>query len=147
MGDSVLDRLDPLEIGFVHAVLAARAAMRLLPELRLERGGHLVEHRHRGQAQVAAMLLQPGSRLGIHQRVEHEAGMRGEIGDDPVHVLQRPHHRPEMAVHRRVVELGQRRLGDHFQRLPGRIRDEVEVESVHASRALWTDCRINHGRP
>ena len=33
------------------------------------------------------------------------------------------------------VELGERGLGDHFQRFAGRIRYEVEIESVHPSFA------------
>jgi hypothetical protein len=49
MGDGVLDRIDPLEIGLVHHVLAAGAAMRFLPQLRFQRGGHLIEHRHGGR--------------------------------------------------------------------------------------------------
>ena len=78
------------------------------------------------------MLLKPLAGLGIDEGIKHEARVRGEIGHDPVEMLERAHHRPEMAADIGIVELRERRLGDHFQRLAGRIRDKMQVQTIHA---------------
>ena len=45
----------------------------------------------------------------------------------------RPDHRPEVPDRLDIVELGEAGFGDHFERLAGGIRQEVKVETVHAT--------------
>ena len=58
-------------------------------------------------------------------------GIGGEIGHDPVEMLARADHWPEMADHIGVLKLGERGLGDHLQRLSRGVRNEVEMDAVH----------------
>jgi hypothetical protein len=85
------------------------------------------------QAERAAALLESPAGLVVDQRVEHQAGIGGEVLDDPVEMMQRADHRPEMADHLGIVELRERRLGDHLERLAGRIR-----QRWRCSRVMWT---------
>ena len=52
------------------------------------------------------------------------------------------HHRPGVAKHLHAVELGEAGLGDHLQRLPGRVGEEMEVERISHQAGLW----INMGK-
>ena len=94
------------------------------------------------QAERAAALLEPAAGLVVDQGVEHQPRIGGEILDDPVEMLQRADHRPEVADHLGIVELRERRLGDHLERLAGRVREQVEVQAA----VMWTSAGINHGR-
>ena len=132
MRDGEVDRVDAGEIGFVHHVLATGAGLGLLAEPVLERESHRVERRDVRQAERAAAFLAAAARLVVDQRVEHEARVSGEILDDAGDLVDRADHRPEMADHLGVVELRKRRLGDHLERLAGRVGEQVEVEESHA---------------
>ena len=55
---------------------------------------------------------------------------------DPVEMLLRTDHRPEVADDFGVVELGERGLGDHLQRFAGRIRQEVKMQAAHRVQAM-----------
>ena len=114
MRDGELDRLDPLEIGLIHGVLATRTAMCLLAERLLQRRRDMVEDRHGGQALLRADLFQPGTRVRIDEREEDQAGICLEFGHDPFEMLPAPDHRPEMAHHVRILELRERGLGQHL---------------------------------
>ena len=46
-------------------------------------------------------------------------------------------HRPEMVERLDIVELGEAGLGDHVQRLAGRVREEVQVKLFHCRTSLW----------
>ena len=58
-----------------------------------------------------------------------QAGVARKIGHDPVEVLARADHRPEMPGNVGILELGERRLGDHLQRFAGGIGNQMEMQS------------------
>ena len=96
------------------------------------------------------MLLKPLSRLGIDERVKHEARVLGEIVHDPIEMLARSHHWPKVAADCGALELRQRSLGNHFKCFASGIRNEVKIEPVHTirfrrARALWKDTGISDG--
>src|SRR3546814_4245183 len=70
----------------------------------LQRHRHQIERRDMRQAHRPASLLQPPARLLIDQGIEHQARIRGQILDDPVEMLERADHRPEVADHLRSEE-------------------------------------------
>jgi hypothetical protein len=88
----------------------------VLPERGLERFDRGVEHRYHRQAQGVAVLLEPDPGIGVDQGVEHQARVRGDLGHDPVEVLARADHRPEMTDHLGPFELRERGLGQHLER-------------------------------
>ena len=92
------------------------------------------ERRDVRQAKRAAPFLEPQPGLVVDQRVEHQAGIGGEVLDDAVEMLHRADHRPEVADHLGLVELRQGRLGDHLERLAGRVREQVEVQAGHVDK-------------
>ena len=88
---------------------------------------------------MMAVFFQPPARFLVHQRIEYESGIGGEFGHDPVQMLAAADHRPEMAHHIGIFELGKRGLGDHFQRFTGGIRNEMEMDALHGFLrfSLW----------
>ena len=86
------------------------------------------------QAKQAATLLQPGAGFGIGEGKQHQSGIGLELVHDAVKMLARADHRPEMPRDIGIVELRERRLGDHLERFAGRIRQEVEVQAGHVDK-------------
>lgn len=126
-----MDGVNPGEIGFIHRMLAAGAGMGMLAQRLFQRINRPVQHWHDRQAQRTAPLFQPDPDIGIGQGEEHQAGIGGDFPHDPVQMLERPDHRPEMPANLCPFELGQGRLGDHLQRFTGGIRQEVKVQARH----------------
>jgi hypothetical protein len=56
-------------------------------------------------------------------RIEHQPRIGRNIAHHPVEMRLTAHHRPEMAVDLHILELGERRFGDHLQRFAGGIRE------------------------
>ena len=67
--------------------------------------------------------------LGIDQGEQHQARVGGNICQNPVEMLLRAYHRPEMPDNVGIVELRQRGFGDHLQRFASRIGEEVKMEA------------------
>ena len=126
-----------------HVQRVGQPSIAALAEEAFERGVDRIERGDRGQAERGAALLEPGPHPAVDQREQHQPGIGGDLRHDPVEVVLRADHRPEVADDVGVVVLGERGLGDHLQRLAGRIREQVEVEPVHglsaygAGTALW----------
>lgn len=80
------------------------------------------------------MVFQPGPCFGVDQSEQHQPRIAGNFRHDPVKVLLRADHRPEVADNVRPFELGKRRLGDHLKRFAGRIRQEVKMQTRHGER-------------
>src|SRR5258708_2661254 len=49
-------------------------------------------------------------------------------------MLLRTDHRPEVANDVGIIELGKRRLGDHFERFACRIRHKMEMDAGHGEQ-------------
>jgi hypothetical protein len=136
MGDGIVDRLDPFEIGLIHDVLAARPSLGMLAQCIFERGNSGIEHRHHRQAERDAALLQPGPDIGISEGEEHQPWIGTDFAHDPVKMLLGTNHRPEVADNFRTFELRQGRFGQHLERFAGRIRQEMKVQARH-SGSSW----------
>ena len=142
---------DSVALGSREASVAARPPDRFLAEMAFQRLGHRIQRRNHRQAERPAVLLQPLAGFRIDQGEQHQARIGSQFGQDPVEMLLRAHHRPEVADDFGSLELRERRLGDHLERFAGGIRQEVEVEPAHGARSgpfrgLWTIPGINHGR-
>ena len=79
MQHGVVERIDALEIFGIEHVLGADAMRGLGAEIGLEQLQHRPEHRQAGQAELAAMLLQPCDQVLLEQRVEHDARATSSI--------------------------------------------------------------------
>jgi len=118
------------EIGLVHRVLAPGGGLGMLAERGFERIGHRIECGDKWQAKRTAALFELYPGLGIDQGEQHQPRVGGDISHDPVEMLLRADHRPEVADHLGPFELGERGLGDRLERFAGRVRKQVEVEPV-----------------
>src|SRR5688572_28514601 len=96
-------------------------------------------------APAPGLALELAADVAVHQRVEDEAGPPLYIVEHPVEMAFGTDHRPEMAEHVDALELGEAGLGDHLQRLAGRIRQEVEVERIAHSSGSGPCLWINMG--
>ena len=119
MGNGELDRLDPGKIGIVHQMLPPGPCLGLLAKHIFKRRRNSIERGDRWQAQRAATVFQPRAGLMVDQGKQHQARIGRDICENPVEMLLRAHHRPEMADNIGIVELRQRCLGDHLQRFAG----------------------------
>ena len=135
MRDGELDGLDAIEIGLVHRVLAAGPTMCFLAERLFQRFGHPVEDRHCGKTQLAASFFQARAGFRIDQREQHEARIALEFGQNPFEVLAAANHRPEMAHDVGILELRERRLGEHLERFTGGIGEQMEMDAIGDRRA------------
>ena len=147
MCDGVVNRIDPAEIGFIHRVLAARPGAGVLTQRIFERCDCRIQNRNHRQPERTATLFELDPDLGIGEGKEDEARVGPDLAHDPVKVLLRADHRPEVAVDLGPFELGQGGLGQHLQRFAGRIRQQVEMQARHGRTIgpLWTNGLINHG--
>ena len=154
MRDGELDRIDAAEIGVIHHVLAPRAPLGLLAQQCFQRVGYRIERGHAAQTERAAPLFQPLADFGADHGEHHQARIVADFPHDPVKMLLRSDHRPEMAHDIGIVELRECRLGDHFQRFTGGIRQEMKMEPLHEPCAIpvdraraggWTKLWIDHG--
>ena len=136
MGNREVNRIDPGKIGRVHRMLPAGASVGMLAERAFQRVNRAVEHRHDRQAKHTASLFQPDPDFGIGEREKDQAGIVGNFAHDPVQVLERADHRPEVTANFRPFKLGQRSLGDHFQRFAGGIGQQMEVQARHEALGL-----------
>ena len=80
------------------------------------------------------LLLELAADGAVDQGVEDEARPPLDIVEHPVEMAFGADHRPEMADRLDIVELGEAGLGDHLQRLAGRIREQMEMQRLPGSR-------------
>jgi hypothetical protein len=69
----VVERIDALEIFGIEYVLSAGAVDGLSAKIGLKQPQHRSQHRHTGQAELAAFCFQRGNQVFLEQRVEHQA--------------------------------------------------------------------------
>ncbi len=129
----IMDRVDPGEIGLVHHVLAPGPSDRFLAQLASSATVTASSAATIGRPSARQCSSSRLPRVRVDQCEHHQPGIRGQFVDDPVEMRLRAHHRPEMPDHVGVVELAERRLGDHLERLAGRVRQQVEVKPGHAA--------------
>ena len=86
------------------------------------------------------LLLQLAADVAVDQRVEHQPGPPLDLVEHAVEMAFRAHHRPEMLDHLDIVELGEAGLGDHLQRLAGRVRQQVKMERDGSASRNITAC-------
>ena len=136
MGNGELDRVNPMKVGIIHDVLAARAAFGFLAEQGFQRVGDGVERRNAAKPERHAACFEPFADFGADQCKQHQPGIAGDFAHDPVEMLLRTHHRPEMPDDVGAFKLRQCRLGDHVQGLAGGIRQEMKMKTLHGPFAL-----------
>ena len=80
---------------------------------------------------MSAFTFQFGSDVPVDDGEYDESGVIRDFSQDSVEMLLRADHRPKMLDDLDTVKLGKRCLGDIFQGLAGRVREQMEVEAVH----------------
>ena len=81
-----------------------------------------------GSAEIAAFLFQRLDQVFLEQRVEHQAGRLGDLGQHMVELLLRAHHRVKMLDRRHIGILRRGRARDRDQGFTGRIGNQMEME-------------------
>ena len=77
-------RVDALEILAVEQMLLAGQTARLAAEIGGERADHRIEHRDRRHLQLAAAFDQRLAQRVVDERIEHDAGIGADAGDDAI---------------------------------------------------------------
>ena len=130
MRDGELNGLDPGEIGPRQAHAGGRAgALDCWPSISSSAPSTASSAGTAGQAHGATAVLQQAANLEADHGEHHQPRVGRDFGQDPLEMLLRAHHRPEMADDIGIVELRQGRLGDHLERLAGRIRKQVQMQA------------------
>ena len=119
MRNGELDRLDPGKISCVQNMLATGPGLGFLAEHIGQGVGHRVQCRHRRQTQMPALAFKLCPDIPVDDGEYHQARIFGHFAQNPVEMLFRADHGPEMLDDLHPVELGERGLGDIFQGLAG----------------------------
>ena len=120
MRNRELDCLNPRKIGRVHNMLPPGTGLGLLPQHVGHSVAYGIKRRNRRQAQGPASGFQLAPCVAVDERKQDEAGIGGNIRQDPLQMAFGAHHRPEMLDHMlSAVKLRQCRLGNIFQGLAG----------------------------
>ena len=98
---------------------------------RFERADRMIEYRDHRQPQNSAAFLKLVAQFHTGHGIEHQTRIGDDLAHDPVKVLLRADHRPEMPDYVRAFELRQRGLGDGIQRFAGGIGQQVQVKPGH----------------
>ena len=140
----VVERVDALEIFGIEHVLGAGAVDGLGAEIGLEQPQDRPQHRHAGQAELAAFALPALDQVFFEQRIEHQPRRFGDFGQHMIELLLRAHHRVKMLDRRHIGVLRGRRARDRDQRFAGRVGNQMQMEITgigHCMAAGWrVDC-------
>ena len=90
-------------------------------------------------------VTKPLMRVLRGEREQNHAGVARHLFKDALEMLLGAHHGPEMADRLDILELGDGRLADMFQRFTSGIREEMKVETVHVM-VMWTNGGIFKGQ-
>jgi hypothetical protein len=125
-------------------MLPAGAALGLLAADRREGVEHRIEHRNRVDGAAPALPLELTTNGRVDDGVQDKARPPLDIVEHALEMAFGPNHRPRMADRLDIVELGEAGIGDHVERLAGRIRQEMNMETLHraerprgANLGLW----------
>ena len=128
-------RIDSGEILVVEEVLLTRQPAALTTEIRGQRPDNRIEDRDRRHLNPSAAFLQQLAKCVADQGEQNHTSVRLDTGDDPIDLTARPHHTPDMLDRLRPVELHQAGSGDRMDRLAGRIRNKMKMNSHHRVRS------------
>ena len=73
----------------------------------------------------------------VDESEKHKPRILRDLGQDALQIRLGTHHRPEMLDRLDAVILRERGLGEHLQRLAGRVREKVEMEPHGHRPTLW----------
>jgi hypothetical protein len=133
MQHGVVQRIDTLEIFRIERVLGTHPMAGLSAEIGLQQGKHRSEDRQAGNAELAAVVLEPFRQVFLHQRIEHDAGSFLDLRQHAVELLLCPHQWIGMLHRQHLGVLRRRRARDRRQRLAGGVRDEMQVKVATGS--------------
>ena len=128
MREREVDRFHPLEIVFVHRMLAGDAVVRCHAEMPPEHRNRGVEHGKRRNAPLTAEGFEAPAKGCIRYRVPYHTGRRLDLASDALELAFGAHEVIVVFERLDILELRAGCALDGVQGLAGRIRDEVNVE-------------------
>ena len=149
MQHGVVQCVDPFEILCVEQVLCTNLVCALLAaKIGLEKLQHGIEDRKEWQAERSALFFERIGEVAVEQRIEHDAGRVIELIKDAVELLAGAHQRMNVLDRRHIDVLRGGRARDREQRLPGCVRDEMQMEEVSGPvRQSLKTCGRSGSRP
>jgi hypothetical protein len=128
MGDSEVQRFDPVEVIVVQGVLGADAGGDRGAKVPGEGGHQGIQGGHARHLQRTTARLQRGAEILVHDGVEHHARRVLDLAQHAFELTARADQSVDMLDGQDGVEPGAHGLGHGVQRLARRIRHQVDVK-------------------
>ena len=94
----------------------------------LEHPQNRPQHRHTGQSELAAFILEDLDQVLLEQRIKHQAGRFGDFRHRQIQLLLRAYHRVQMLDRRHIGVVRRRRARDRNQGLAGGVGNQMEMK-------------------
>ena len=130
MGQDVVHGVDAAEVIGIEHVLPARTRLRLRADMLLQESEHRVEHVDDRHAEPMAGLFQIVAQGLVDDGGQHRAGVGLDAFQHAMQLEAGPDQAPAMVLDTDSFELGHRRAGDAVESLAGRVRDQMQVDTV-----------------